>query len=83
MARVGTLQGRLDAIREKIAEWSADGSIDVAEEAYLLTALVFAADKVANTAGTYYAHLKSLSRKAVKTLELVPPPLADNRKKNV
>lgn len=74
---------KLDAIREEIAEWSSDGAIDAAEEAYLLTALVFAADKVANTAGTYYAHLKALSRKAVKTLELVPPPLADNRKKNI
>jgi adenine-specific DNA-methyltransferase len=74
---------KIDAIREQIAEWSANGAISKAEEAYLLTALVFAADKVANTAGTYYAHLKALSRKAVKTLVLVPPPLADNRKKNV
>lgn len=74
---------KIDAIREEIAEWTINGSIDQAEEAYLLTALVFAADKVANTAGTYYAHLKALSRKAVKTIELVPPPLADNRKKNV
>lgn len=73
---------KLDAIREVIAEWSSAGAIDEAEEAYLLTGLVFAADKVANTAGTYYAHLKALSRKAVKTLHLVPPPLVDNRKKN-
>jgi adenine-specific DNA-methyltransferase len=74
---------KLDAVREEIAEWSADGTINEAEEAYLLTALVFAADKVANTAGTYYAYLKTLSRKAVKTLKLVPPLLADNRKRNL
>jgi adenine-specific DNA-methyltransferase len=73
---------KIDAIREQIAEWSNEGAIDQAEEAYLLTALVFAADKVANTAGTYYAHLKALSRKAVKCIEVVPPPLANNRKKN-
>jgi adenine-specific DNA-methyltransferase len=74
---------KLDAIREEIASWSAGGAIHRTEEAYLLTSLVFAADKVANTAGTYYAHLKTLSRKAAKTLELIPPPLADNRKRNV
>jgi adenine-specific DNA-methyltransferase len=74
---------KIDAIREEIAGWSGECAIDEEEEAYLLTALVFAADKVANTAGTYYAHLKTLSRKAVKILELAPPPLADNRKKNI
>lgn len=73
---------KIDAIRERIAEWSKVGKITPKEEAYLLTALLFAADKVANTAGTYYAHLKALSRKAAKELELVPLHVTDNRETN-
>jgi adenine-specific DNA-methyltransferase len=73
---------KIDAMRGRIAEWVSGGEIDREEEAYLLAALIVSADKVANTAGTYYAYLKALSRKAVKDIELEPLPVFDNGLKN-
>lgn len=55
---------RIDAIREQIAAWAAGGVVDAAEEAMLLTSLLYAADKVANTCGQYDAYLKHLGREA-------------------
>lgn len=52
--------GRIDAIRERIAAWKAQGVIGEQEEAILLTSLLYAADKVANTCGQYDAFLKHL-----------------------
>lgn len=65
---------RIDAIRDCIVIWRRNGLITGAEPAYLLASLLDAADRVANTAGTYYAHLKSVTRKADRPLRLVPPP---------
>jgi adenine-specific DNA-methyltransferase len=48
----------------------------------LLATLVVCADKVANTAGTYYAYLKTISRKAAKPLALAPMGISDNRMRN-
>lgn len=67
--------GMIDAVATEISEWRALGLIDDREEAYLRSALILAADRVANTAGTYYAHLKSLGRKALKRLVLLAPPI--------
>ncbi|WP_204273992.1 DNA adenine methylase, partial [Stenotrophomonas maltophilia] len=36
------------------------------------------ADKVANTAGTYYAFLKAFDRKALKPIVLEPLPISNN-----
>ncbi len=52
--------GRIDAIRERIARWRRSGRIGEQEEAVLLTSLLYAADKVANTCGQYDAFLKHL-----------------------
>lgn len=52
--------GRIDAIRERIALWRSTGEIGAQEEAVLLTSLLYAADKVANTCGQYDAFLKHL-----------------------
>lgn len=52
--------GRIDAMREAIADWSVRGLIREQEEAVLVTSLVYAADKVANTCGQYDAFLKHL-----------------------
>lgn len=52
--------GRIDAMREQIALWSARGAITAQEEAVLLTSLLYAVDKVANTCGQYDAYLKHL-----------------------
>lgn len=52
--------GRIDAIRERIARWRAMAAISEQEHAILLTSLIYAADKVANTCGQYDAFLKHL-----------------------
>jgi adenine-specific DNA-methyltransferase len=52
--------GRIDAIRERIADWVGAGEVGEQEEAVLLTSLLYAADKVANTCGQYDAFLKHL-----------------------
>jgi len=66
---------RIDAASAGIASWQQLGLLDEREEAWLRAALILAADRVANTAGTYYAHLKSLGRKALKPLTLRCPPV--------
>jgi adenine-specific DNA-methyltransferase len=69
---------RIDAIREAIAEWSKAGLLTLNEQSFLIAALIDSADKVANTAGTYFAHLKQVSRKAAKRIDLVPLPILNN-----
>jgi adenine-specific DNA-methyltransferase len=73
---------RIDAIRTTIAAWRDARLVSETEEAYLLAALIDATDKVANTAGTYFAHLKRFSRKSLKDIWLVAPPVIDNRMTN-
>jgi hypothetical protein len=73
---------RIDAIRERIADWRDQELIDEMEQAYLLACLLDAADRVANTAGTYMAHLKSWTRKALRPLELRPLQVVDNGVQN-
>ncbi len=51
---------RIDAIREAIADLHGRGQISTQEHAILLTSLIYAADKVANTCGQYDAFLKHL-----------------------
>lgn len=51
---------RIQAVRESIAELAADGRITEQEEFVLLTSLVYACDKVANTCGQYDAYLGHL-----------------------
>lgn len=65
---------RIDAIRRQITDWERGGAVSEQEAAYLLASLLIAADQVANTAGTYYAHLKVFTRKARRRLRLVAPP---------
>jgi adenine-specific DNA-methyltransferase len=73
---------KTDAIRTKIGDWSDNDLLSKKEEAFLLAALVTSADVVANTAGTYYAYLKELSRKAKKPFELRPLRLCSNHRVN-
>lgn len=53
---------RIDAVRETIARWRATREVSEQEEAVLITSLLYAADKVANTCGQYDAFLKHLGR---------------------
>jgi len=63
---------RVDAIRLAIRKWSRTGMISNAERWYLIACLIEALDRVANTAGTYYAHLRSFYRKAKQDIDLRP-----------
>jgi adenine-specific DNA-methyltransferase len=68
---------KLEAANQKIASWAAREALSVQEEKVLRASLVDSADRVANTAGTYYAYLKNWHRKALKPFEfrlLTPTP---------
>jgi len=52
--------GRIDAVREAIATLAEGGAVNAQEHAVLLTSLIYAADKAANTCGQYDAFLKHL-----------------------
>lgn len=56
---------RIEAIRALIINWTNADLITYRERAFLLASLINSFDKVANTAGTYYAYLKSWDRKAL------------------
>jgi len=62
---------KIDAIRSKIEAWK-HNEIDEDLYYFLLTSLIEAADKVANTASVYGAYLKHLKKSAQKPLVLLP-----------
>jgi adenine-specific DNA-methyltransferase len=55
----------IDACRLRISQWTRSSLVSRNEKAVLLASLINSMDKVANTAGTYYAYLKSWHRKAL------------------
>jgi adenine-specific DNA-methyltransferase len=59
---------KIDSIRLQISRWWKSGRINDAERWYLLACLLDACDRVANTAGTYYAYLREFYRKAKQPL---------------
>jgi adenine-specific DNA-methyltransferase len=61
---------KLDACWSKILKWKIDKKISSREEAFLAASLIDSADRIANTAGTYYAYLKRLSRKSNRPFKL-------------
>lgn len=69
-------------MRAEMARWDAGRLLAPGEADYLLTALIIGADAVANTAGTYYAYLKSWDRKARRPITLKPLALTDNGQDN-
>ena len=66
---------RIDACREKIANWAAAGTIDGDLEAVLLVSLMEAADRVDSTTGLQMAYLKKWAPRAFKPLSLRMPDL--------
>ena len=55
---------RIEAAWNQIRTWDNAGYLNSREKAFLLASLINSMDDVANTAGTYYAYLKSWTRKA-------------------
>jgi adenine-specific DNA-methyltransferase len=62
---------RIQSIRDQIQEWYKQKLISERENAWLVACLIEAADRVANTASVYGAHLKHIKRTAQKPLVLV------------
>jgi adenine-specific DNA-methyltransferase len=60
---------------KNIIAWEKAGYLSYEEKACLMASLIQAMDRVANTAGTYYAFLKTWHRKANKrfSMDLLPP----------
>jgi adenine-specific DNA-methyltransferase len=57
---------RIEAVRQEVITWLAQRLITTREAKILRASLIRSADSVANTAGTYYAYLKSWHRKALR-----------------
>jgi adenine-specific DNA-methyltransferase len=66
---------KIDAVRRQIWEWHDKHYINEDEHYILLTSLIEAADRVANTTGVYAAYVKSWQSNALKPLRLRPPRL--------
>ncbi|WP_169725346.1 DNA adenine methylase [Fundidesulfovibrio putealis] len=68
---------RIDACYIKILNWKKKGLLTKYEYSTLIASLINSVDKVANTAGTYYAFLKSWHRKASNPFcfELITPSI--------
>ncbi len=66
---------RIDACRERIAEWRAGKEIDEETESVLLVSLMEAADRVDSTTGLQMAYLKKWAPRAFKPLSLRVPDL--------
>jgi adenine-specific DNA-methyltransferase len=56
---------QIEACKNKIEEWNSKKLLTQEEYAILISSLINSMDKVANTAGTYYAYLKQWHRKAL------------------
>jgi adenine-specific DNA-methyltransferase len=65
----------VERVWENILAWQDAGLLSAEEYAVLTASLIHAMDQVANTAGTYYAYLKSWHRKARRPfrMELLRP----------
>lgn len=74
---------KIDAIRFQIEQWKIEKTISDDVYFYLLTSLLEAADKVANTASVYGAYLKHLKTSAQKTMRLAELPVAVNGGENI
>lgn len=74
---------KIDAVRIKIEEWYAKKEITERLYYFLLTSLLEAADKIANTASVYGAFLKHVKKSAQKGIILKPAlfEINDNRHK--
>jgi adenine-specific DNA-methyltransferase len=68
---------RIEGAKKLIYGWDINGLLDKEEKAYLLASLINSLDKVANTAGTYYAYLKYWYRKALRPFQFEFLPITE------
>ncbi len=70
---------KIQSCIQQIKTWFKKAWIDCDEHAVLLASLINSMDKVANTAGTYYAYLKKWHRKALNEFcfEFIPPTASE------
>ncbi|MCW5715427.1 MAG: DNA adenine methylase [Bauldia sp.] len=68
---------RIDGIRSAIRTWSDEGRLQSREQALLIADLMGAANKVANTAGTYGCFLSRWQRQSEEALVLEPRELPE------
>src|SRR5579883_3047803 len=80
---------RIDAIRERIARWEADGSLSPDERSYVLSALLYAVSYVSNTSGVFKGfhegwggQTRTALYRIRSTLRMKPPLVFDNRQAN-
>ncbi len=73
---------KIDIIRLTIEKWYKSGFISDNEYYYLLSSLIKAVPFVSNITGVYAAYLKFWDARAYKPLELIPPVIVNNGKKN-
>jgi adenine-specific DNA-methyltransferase len=75
----------IEACRKVIGRWNRRNLLTANEHRVLLASLINSMDRVANTAGTYYAFLKSWQRKALLPFEfrLLKPTPGRNKGKAV
>jgi len=69
---------KIDAIRRAISEWKNDGLINDAEEHVLIADLIGAANRIANTAGTYGCFLSRWQRQSLNPIALVPREIPES-----
>jgi adenine-specific DNA-methyltransferase len=67
----------IDRIWKNIRAWRKHGWLTESEHSVLMASLIHAMDQIANTAGTYYAYLKSWHRKAERpfVFKLIKPAI--------
>lgn len=67
---------RIDGMRRTIGDWRSAANISENEEALLIADLMNAANRVANTAGTYGCFLSTWQRQSLESLAIIPRQLA-------
>ncbi|AKM11476.1 DNA adenine methylase [Croceicoccus naphthovorans] len=69
---------KIDGVRHLIAEMAGSNLVTDVEEKILLADLLLAANRVANTAGTYGCFLSKWQRQSLEVVSLVPRQIPDN-----
>ncbi len=72
---------RIESCWIMINRWAEEKLVDDNEYAFLVASLIDSMDRVANTAGTYYAYLKTWTRKALRSFRYTMLPYTQGNEK--